>query len=61
MLGSLSTKERSLLQAVLEERDKDEICRDFGVNREYLRVLMHRAVDKARRSTHAGLLSGRRR
>jgi RNA polymerase sigma-70 factor (ECF subfamily) len=27
----------------LEERDKDEVCRDFGVDRNYLRVLLHRA------------------
>jgi RNA polymerase sigma-70 factor (ECF subfamily) len=27
----------------LEERNKDEVCRDFGVDREYLRVLLHRA------------------
>jgi len=27
----------------LEERDKDEVCRDYGVDREYLRVLLHRA------------------
>jgi RNA polymerase sigma-70 factor (ECF subfamily) len=28
---------------LLEERDKDEICAEFGVSREYLRVLVHRA------------------
>jgi hypothetical protein len=27
----------------LDERDKDEVCRDFGVDREYLRVLVYRA------------------
>jgi hypothetical protein len=27
----------------LQERDKDQVCRDFGVDREYLRVLLHRA------------------
>ena len=32
----------------LEERSKDEICREFGVDREYLRVLVHRAKNRAR-------------
>ena len=27
----------------MEERDKDEVCKDFGVDRNYLRVLLHRA------------------
>jgi RNA polymerase sigma-70 factor (ECF subfamily) len=32
------------LQAVLlDERDKDEICVELGVDRDYLRVLLHRA------------------
>ena len=36
--------ERGLLREVfLEERDKDEVCKDFGVDRNYLRVLLHRA------------------
>lgn len=44
ILDELSEKDRCLLQALfLEERSKDEVCRDFGVNREYLRVLVHRA------------------
>lgn len=28
----------------LEERGRDELCRDFGVSRQYLRVLLHRAT-----------------
>ncbi len=44
ILNQLSVKDRSLMEAVfLEERDKDEVCREFGVNREYLRVRVHRA------------------
>jgi RNA polymerase sigma-70 factor (ECF subfamily) len=44
ILDELSEKNRRLLKALfLEERSKDEVCRDFGVNREYLRVLVHRA------------------
>ena len=35
---------RSLLKAVfLDERDRDEVCRELGVERDYLRVLLHRA------------------
>jgi RNA polymerase sigma-70 factor, ECF subfamily len=44
ILEQLSERDRRLLREVfLEERDKDEVCRDFGVDREYLRVLLHRA------------------
>jgi RNA polymerase sigma-70 factor, ECF subfamily len=43
-LEELPEKDRRLLKAVfLEERDKDDVCRDSGVDREYLRVLLHRA------------------
>jgi RNA polymerase sigma-70 factor, ECF subfamily len=43
-LDELPGKDRCLLKALfLEERDKDDVCRDFGVTREYLRVLVHRA------------------
>jgi len=44
VLEKLSERDRRILREVfLEERDKDEVCRDFGVDREYLRVLLHRA------------------
>ena len=44
ILEGLSERDRRLLREVfLEERDKDEVCRDFGVDRDYLRVLLHRA------------------
>lgn len=44
ILEELPERDRRLLREVfLEERDKDEVCRDFGVDREYLRVLLHRA------------------
>jgi RNA polymerase sigma-70 factor (ECF subfamily) len=44
ILGKLKQRDRDLLRAVfLEERDKDEVCREMGVDREYLRVLLHRA------------------
>ena len=44
ILEKLPERDRRLLREVfLDERDKDEVCRDFGVDREYLRVLLHRA------------------
>jgi RNA polymerase sigma-70 factor, ECF subfamily len=44
ILDQLQEKDRRLIKEVFfEERDKDEVCRDFGVDREYLRVLLHRA------------------
>ncbi|HEY4054124.1 MAG TPA: sigma-70 family RNA polymerase sigma factor [Terriglobales bacterium] len=44
ILEDLSERDRRLLKEVfLEERDKDEVCRDFGIDRNYLRVLLHRA------------------
>ncbi len=44
VVDELPEKDRRLLKEVfLEERDKDEVCRDFGVDRDYLRVLLHRA------------------
>ena len=44
VLEQLPERDRRLLREVfLEERDKDEVCRDFGVDRDYLRVLLHRA------------------
>jgi RNA polymerase sigma-70 factor, ECF subfamily len=44
VLDQLSERDRRVLREVfLEERDKDEVCRNFGVDRDYLRVLLHRA------------------
>jgi len=44
ILEELPERDRRLLREVfLEERDKDAVCRDFGVDRDYLRVLLHRA------------------
>ena len=44
ILTELTDRDRQLLQWVLlEERDKDEVCAEFGITREYLRVLLHRA------------------
>lgn len=44
VLDGMPAKDSDLLRAVfLEERDRDTVCRDFGVRRAYLRVLLHRA------------------
>jgi RNA polymerase sigma-70 factor (ECF subfamily) len=44
ILDGLSERDRRLIREVLlEERSKDEVCQDLGVDRDYLRVLLHRA------------------
>jgi RNA polymerase sigma-70 factor (ECF subfamily) len=44
LLEELSEKDRKLIKRVfLDEEDKDAVCREFDVNRNYLRVLLHRA------------------
>jgi len=44
VLAKLSERDRNCLRALfLEDRDKDDICQQFGVERGYLRVLLHRA------------------
>ena len=47
ILEDLPGRDRDLLRAFfLEEKDKDDVCRQFGVDRDYLRVLLHRAKDR---------------
>ena len=49
VLDGLPDKQRQLLYMVfIEEKDKDEVCRMLNVDREYLRVLIHRAKDSFR-------------
>jgi RNA polymerase sigma-70 factor, ECF subfamily len=44
ILEELPEKDRRILRAVfLEDVDKAEVCKRFDVNRDYLRVLVHRA------------------
>jgi RNA polymerase sigma-70 factor (ECF subfamily) len=44
ILSDLPERDRRLLQSVLlDERDKDEVCAELGLSRDYLRVLVHRA------------------
>ena len=43
-MAALPDKERELLKWLFfDELDKDEICRRLNVDRNYLRVLLHRA------------------
>lgn len=44
VLEKLPDRDRTILQAIfLEEREKDDLCREIGVTRDYIRVLLHRA------------------
>ena len=44
ILEQLAVKDRDILRALfLEDADKDDICTRFEVDRDYLRVLVHRA------------------
>jgi RNA polymerase sigma-70 factor (ECF subfamily) len=49
ILDEMGQRDRELLRAIfLEEGDKDEVCRRFGVDRDYLRVRLHRAKERFR-------------
>jgi len=49
VMATLPSKDRQLLQWLfLEERDKDEVCRELAIDRNYLRVLLHRAKARFR-------------
>jgi len=49
VLGQLPERDRRILRRLFfDETDKDTICIEFGVNRDYLRVLVLRAKDKFR-------------
>jgi RNA polymerase sigma-70 factor (ECF subfamily) len=44
ILDELPERDHRLLKEIfLEERDRDAVCQTFGVDRDYLRVLLHRA------------------
>lgn len=55
LLEEMPDRDRRLLRAIfIEDRDKDEVCREFHVDRNYLRVLLHRAKAKFRESMERG-------
>ena len=61
VLAMLPEKDRDLLKQVFwQERGRDEICRDFGVDRNYLRVLVHRAKSRVREILEARDATARR-
>jgi len=68
ILAEMKQRDRDLLRSIfLEEKDKNEICQEYGVDREYLRVLLYRAKGRFRstfdqqtaspisRATHGGI------
>jgi RNA polymerase sigma-70 factor (ECF subfamily) len=49
ILEELPQKDRKILRSLFfEDIEKDAICVEFGIERDYLRVLVHRAKDKFR-------------
>jgi RNA polymerase sigma-70 factor, ECF subfamily len=49
ILGAMPKRDRALLRALFfEEKEKDDVCQEMGVDRDYLRVLLLRAKDKFR-------------
>ncbi len=62
ILDGMPKRDRDLLRAIfLEEKEKDSVCRELGVDREYLRVLVHRAKDKFRALYEKGQIGVARR
>jgi RNA polymerase sigma-70 factor (ECF subfamily) len=46
---SLAPRERDLIRKIFfQEMEKDEVCAQLGVSRDYLRVLLHRAIEHLR-------------
>jgi RNA polymerase sigma-70 factor (ECF subfamily) len=62
ILDGMPKRDRELLRAIfLEEKEKDTVCQELGVDREYLRVLMHRAKDKFKALYEKGQIGVARR
>ena len=48
-IEGLPPRDRDLIRWLFfDERDKDDVCRELNVDREYLRVLFHRAKERFR-------------
>jgi RNA polymerase sigma-70 factor (ECF subfamily) len=55
LLSEMSTRNQRLLTAVfLDERHPDEVCKEFGVDRNYLRVLLYRARTRLKEAFDKG-------
>ena len=62
ILDDMPKRDRDLLRAIfLEDKDKDAVCHELGVDREYLRVLVHRAKDKFKALYEKGQMGMARR
>lgn len=49
VLANLAAPDQQILRKYfLEEQDKDEICKEMGIDRDYLRVRLHRALARLR-------------
>jgi len=49
VIEQLPERDRRVLRAIFfEERDKDEVCRELGITRDNLRLLLHRAKQRFR-------------
>ena len=49
VVNELPPRDRDILKALFfDERENDDVCAEFGVDRGYLRVLLHRAKEKFR-------------
>lgn len=49
VLAKMKERDRRLLRAIfIEELDKDQVCKEYGIERTYLRVLLHRAKQQFR-------------
>jgi RNA polymerase sigma-70 factor, ECF subfamily len=58
VIAEMPAKDRKLLSAVLAEKSSAEICREFGVDPNYLRVKMHRAREKFRAAVERRMKKG---
>lgn len=49
VMADLAMPDQQILRKYfLEEQDKDEICKEMGIDRDYLRVRLHRALTRIR-------------
>jgi RNA polymerase sigma-70 factor (ECF subfamily) len=49
VMASLSGSDQQIIRKYfLEERDKNQICQEMGIDRDYLRVRIHRALGRLR-------------
>ena len=47
ILAMLPERDRHILRArFFEERENEDVCLQFGIDRDYLRVLLHRAINR---------------